>query len=153
MELPWMGFHRPRSPYYRGCCFCPWNGPGHRPPRRCRAASTYVRLWRYCVKRLKVCVGCLLQTDPQERAKTTTASSGCKPRPTAPDPVVCHLGLRSGFDPPDLDRPGRLPHQQGLCEARLGYQDESPQGAPLAFGGCAFPPVSLGPAGDCPCRD
>ena len=24
---------------------------------------------------------------------------------------------------------------------------------PLAFGGCAFPPVSLGPAGDCPCRD
>jgi len=21
------------------------------------------------------------------------------------------LGLRSGFDPPDLDRPGRLPHQ------------------------------------------
>ena len=21
---------------------------------------------------------------------------------------------------------------------------------PLAFGGCAFPPVSLGPAGDCP---
>ena len=43
------------------------------------------------------------------------------------------LGLRSGFDPPDLDRPGtgRLPHQQGLCEARLGYQDESPLlGAP-----------------------
>ena len=41
------------------------------------------------------------------------------------------LGLKSGFDPPDLDRPGRLPHQQGLCEARLGYQDESPQlGAP-----------------------
>ena len=23
--------------------------------------------------------------------------------------------------PPDLDRPGRLPHQQGLSEARLGY--------------------------------
>ena len=40
------------------------------------------------VKRLKVCVGCLLQTDPQERAKTTTASSDCRPRPTAPDPVV-----------------------------------------------------------------
>jgi hypothetical protein len=29
------------------------------------------------------------------------------------------LELRSGFDPPGLDRPGRLPHQQGLCEARL----------------------------------
>ena len=23
----------------------------------------------------------------------------------------------------------------------------------LVFGGCAFPPVSLGPAGDCPCKD
>ena len=41
------------------------------------------------------------------------------------------LGLRSGFEPSDLDRPGRLPHQQGLCEARLGYRDGSPQlGAP-----------------------
>jgi hypothetical protein len=37
------------------------------------------------------------------------------------------LGLTSGFESPDLDRPGRLPHQQGLCEARLGCQDESPQ--------------------------
>ena len=36
------------------------------------------------------CVGGLLQTDPQERAKTTTASSGCRPRPTAPDPGVSH---------------------------------------------------------------
>jgi len=33
------------------------------------------------------------------------------------------LRLRSGFDPPDLDTPGRLPHQQGLCAARLDYQD------------------------------
>ena len=33
-----------------------------------------------------VCVGDLLQTDPQERAKTTTASSDCRPRPTVPDP-------------------------------------------------------------------
>ena len=37
------------------------------------------------------------------------------------------LGLESGFDPSGLDRPGRLPHQQGLCEARLGYRDGSPQ--------------------------
>ena len=39
------------------------------------------------------------------------------------------LGLRSGFESPDLDRPGRLPHhwqQPGLCEARLG-RDGSPQ--------------------------
>ena len=53
-----------------------------------------------------------------------------------------HLGLRSGFESPDLDRPGRLPHQQGLCEARLGYRDGSPQlGAPgpgleRAYGHC-----------------
>ena len=40
------------------------------------------------------------------------------------------LGLRSGFEPPDLDRPGRLPHPQGLCEARLGYRDDSPQLGP-----------------------
>jgi len=32
---------------------------------------------------------------------------------------------RSGFEPSGLDRPGRLPHQQGLCEVRLGCQDES----------------------------
>ena len=40
-----------------------------------------------------VCVGAvyyIVQTDPQERAKTTTASSGCRPRPTAPDPGVSH---------------------------------------------------------------
>jgi len=44
----------------------------------------------------------------------------------------CHglrgLGLRSGFESPHLDRPGRQLHQQGLCEAslRLGYRDGSP---------------------------
>ena len=36
------------------------------------------------------------------------------------------LGRKKWFRPPDLDRPGRQPHQQGPCEARLGYQDESP---------------------------
>ena len=34
------------------------------------------------------------------------------------------LGFRCGFDPPNLERPGRQPHQQGFCEARLGYQNE-----------------------------
>jgi len=29
-----------------------------------------------------------------------------------------------------IDRPGRLPHQQGLCEARLGYRDASPGTGP-----------------------
>ena len=37
-----------------------------------------------------MCVGGLLQTDPPERAKTATASSGCRPRPTAPDPGLSH---------------------------------------------------------------
>ena len=54
--------------------------------------------------------------------------------PAAFPPVLASeavLGLRSGFESPGLDRPGRLPHQQGLCEARLGYRDGSPQlGAP-----------------------
>ena len=40
--------------------------------------------------RVCVCVGGLLQTDPPERAKTATASSGCRPRPTAPDPGLSH---------------------------------------------------------------
>ena len=32
------------------------------------------------------------------------------------------LGLRSGFEPPDLDRPGRLPHQRtiGCCFITAG---------------------------------
>jgi len=45
----------------------------------------------------------------------------------APSPGA-HLGLGSGFESPDLDRPVRQPHQQGVCEARLGpgYRDGSP---------------------------
>jgi len=44
-----------------------------------------------------VCVGGLLQTDPQERAKTTTASSGCRPRPTAPDPGAINTEPRPSW--------------------------------------------------------
>ena len=44
--------------------------------------------------------------------------------------------LASGFEPPDLDKPGRQPHQQGLCEARLGYQDSTCKtGHPLELRG------------------
>ena len=32
--------------------------------------------------------------------------------------LALFLGLRSGFDPPDLERPGRLPHQQGLSNKK-----------------------------------
>ena len=45
----------------------------------------------------------------------------------APVMDIVSLGLRSGFESPDLERPGRLPHKQGLREARLGYRDGSPQ--------------------------
>ena len=44
-----------------------------------------------------MCVGGLLQTDPQERAKTTTASSGCSPRPTAPDPGAINTEPRPSW--------------------------------------------------------
>ena len=59
----------------------------------------------------------------------------------APVMDIVSLGLRSGFESPDLERPGRLPHKQGLREARLGYRDGSPQlGAP----GPGVPPGRTG---------
>ena len=66
------------------------------------------------------------------RARRAAPAYTKRPRPNhfIPSP---HLGLRSGFDPPDLERPGKLPHQQGLCEARLGYQDESPPSSFASF--------------------
>ena len=39
----------------------------------------------------------------------------------------------------------------GWEEERTGYAVQSVTES-LVFGGCAFPPVSLGPAGDCPPR-
>ena len=59
----------------------------HPAPVRLSARS---KLSRECEAWEAMCVGGLIQTDPQERAKTTTASSDCRPRPTAPDPVVSH---------------------------------------------------------------
>ena len=52
----------------------------------CATACAHAR--RLLISRFSVWA--VLQTDPQERAKTTTASSGCRPRPTAPDPGVPH---------------------------------------------------------------
>ena len=55
----------------------------------------------------------------------TLSYQGASLVPTCPTssfaslPVLTrHSGLRSGFESSGLDRPGRLPHQQGLCEAR-----------------------------------
>ena len=44
--------------------------------------------------------------------------SQATPGPPLPNrPIVTvDLGLTSGFEPSGLDRPGRLPHQQGLCQ-------------------------------------
>ena len=72
------------------------------------------------------------------------------------------------YFPPCLVRPGRRLPVQGLSEGSLGYLDRllmltAAQGQTrvvdeclsesLVFGGCSSPPVSLGPAGDCPCKD
>jgi len=51
------------------------------------------------------------------------------------------LGLNRGFESPDLDRPGRQLHQQGLSEAKLGYQDGSgsyPRRRPRDRGGACL---------------
>jgi hypothetical protein len=57
------------------------------------------------------------------------------------------LGLRSGFEPPDPERPGRQLHQQGLSEARLSCQDESLQLGTQDLEVVSSPRISLGPAG------
>ena len=77
----------------------------HPAPVRLSARS---KLSRECEAWEAMCVGGLLQTDPQERAKTTTASSDCRPRPI-PDPVVprAHTHLSSRLQAPVLGR-GRL---------------------------------------------
>ena len=67
------------------------------------------------------------------RVRVSTRKLFERPGPGTPAGAGGRLGLGSGFDPPDLDRPGRQLHQQGLCEARLGYQDESPQLGPLGL--------------------
>jgi len=43
----------------------------------------------------------------------------------------------------------------GVVVPSMFYPSGSSNGSVprMVFGGCAFPPVSLGPAGDCPCRD
>jgi len=67
-----------------------------------------------------VCVGGLLQTDPQERAKTTTASSGCRPRPTDPG-----RGLRRRSFLLSLQR---CPQRLTTCAARercRGFEKDS----------------------------
>jgi len=66
-----------------------------------------------------------------------------KSTPKAGDSTRC-LGCRS-------PREGRL--VVGHRPLPRGNGAPGPGLWSLVFGGCAFPPVSLGPAGDCPCRD
>ena len=91
--------------------------------------------------------------DARSLARSLSRSDrqkGCSCRPRRPGPVQAlatesrpvrgcaapgparraALGLRRGFESPDLDRPGRQLHQQGLREARLGYRDGSPPKRP-----------------------
>ena len=60
--------------------------------------------------------------SPRSTAETLVAlfDAGLAPSPGA------HLGLGSGFESPNLERPGRQLHQQGLGETRLGCRDGSP---------------------------
>ena len=41
-----------------------------------------------------------------------------------------NLGLTSGFEPPDLDTPGRLPHQQGLTRRGWAAKTSHPSSGP-----------------------
>ena len=61
--------------------------------------------------------GCLLQTDPQERAKTTTASSDCRPRPTVADP---------GFDDEWALMGKRQQRPKPSVQDTMGVQASSP---------------------------
>ena len=66
--------------------------------------------------------------DPNEfGTKQAGWGAACKEKGGGEERHLGLSGLWSGFESPDLDRPGRLPHQQGPCEARLGYRDRPPQ--------------------------
>jgi len=66
-----------------------------------------------------VCVYIYIHIWPVGTDAQARASPGTRISPT-------DLGLRSGFDPPYLERPGRQLYQQGLSETRLGCRDRSP---------------------------
>ena len=71
-------------------------------------------------------------------ASSSSSSSSSSSRASCPGPP----GARAAF---------------GLCGGPKIVQKprltRRPGHGSLVFGGCAFPPVSLGPAGDCPCKD
>jgi len=54
--------------------------------------------------------------DAQGPCKKDDAEAAVSVSVSSALPSRSPLGLRSGFESPDLDRPGRLPHQQGPCE-------------------------------------
>ena len=61
-------------------------------------------------------------------------------------------GSGPGFEVPSLSEPEDSDSDSDSDSDR-DWDSESAESEPLVFGGCAFPPVSLGPAGECPCRD
>ena len=65
------------------------------------------------------------------------------------------LGLKSGFEPSGLDRPGSAAASAGTMRGEAGLPRRVTLSPGYRTQGVCFPgpPVSLGPAGDCPCRD
>ena len=75
------------------------------------------------------CGGGLLQTDPQERAKTSTATSDCRPRPAAPDPGLSHGNSQeqATLGPTNAGEATGTPHRSCLL-----YTSPSPRDATLS---------------------
>ena len=84
------------------------------------APCPFDRLYRTVGEDGVVCVGGLLQTDPPERAKTATASSGCRPRPTAPDPGLSHGNSQeqATLGPTNAGEATGTPHRSTRAQAR-----------------------------------
>ena len=61
------------------------------------------------------------------------------------------LDLRRGYSPNQVNDCNKGSNRP--AHARATFMARALRLESLVFGGCAFPPVSLGPAGDCPCRD
>ena len=103
-----------RSPSRYGRVVATQRGDARSDLSRARSARTSRALASERAK--TVCRGGLLHPDLQERAETTTASSDCRPRPTAPDPVasrgnsqslICaRQHVKHGFGTHNVPKPG-----------------------------------------------
>ena len=106
------GFPRPREAKIFGPFF---------PPQNILYVCIYIYIYTYVHHQKMNELSELCQCCQEVRMHETLRSGA--------DVVVKtqSLGLRSGFDPPDLDRPGRLPHQQGLAPLLPNSQCNHPK--------------------------